>query len=132
MKLATGEFDGGIQTSEDARFYAYSSKFTPAFSSVGKDLVLQFSAKHSQKIDCGGGYIKVMSADLDQAKFNGDSEYFIMFGPDICGTTTKRVHVIFNYNGQFLSSNHAGTRTAALEHRLELYGGWRRDNGRKC
>jgi hypothetical protein len=23
-----------------------------------------------------------------------------MFGPDICGTTTKRVHVIFNYKGE--------------------------------
>jgi len=96
------EADKGIQTSQDARFYAYTSKFTPSFSSVGKDLVLQFSAKHTQKIDCGGAYIKVLPADVDQAKFNGDSQYYIMFGPDVCGTSTKKVHVIFNYNGKNL------------------------------
>lgn len=106
FKLASGEWfgdaeqDKGVQTSQDARFYAYTSKFTPAFSSVGKDLVVQFSAKHTQKIDCGGAYLKVLPADVDQAKFNGDSEYFIMFGPDVCGTSTKKVHVIFNYKGK--------------------------------
>jgi len=87
-------------TSQDARFYAYTSKFSPSFSSVGKDLVLQYSVKHTQKIDCGGGYVKVLPADVDQKSFNGDSPYFIMFGPDICGTSTKKVHVIFNYNGK--------------------------------
>merc|ERR1712164_156874 len=30
-------------------------------------------------------------------KFNGDSKYNIMFGPDICGSSTKKTHVIFNY-----------------------------------
>lgn len=108
FKLSAGQWfgnaeaDKGIQTSQDARFYAYTSKFTPAFSSVGKDLVLQFSVKHEQKIDCGGGYVKVLPADVDQAKFNGDSEYYIMFGPDICGTSTKKVHVIFNHKGKNL------------------------------
>jgi calreticulin len=38
----------------------------------------------------------------DQSKFGGDSEYAIMFGPDICGTSTKRVHVIFTYKGKNL------------------------------
>merc|ERR1711963_1103980 len=28
---------------------------------------------------------------------HGDSPYLIMFGPDICGPGTKKVHVIFNY-----------------------------------
>ena len=31
---------------------------------------------------------------------HGDSEYNIMFGPDICGYSTKKVHVIFRYNGE--------------------------------
>jgi len=107
FKLTAGSYfgdaeaDKGVQTSQDARFYAYTSKF-PAFSSVGKDLVLQFSAKHTQKIDCGGAYIKLLPADVDQEKFNGDSKYFIMFGPDVCGTSTKKIHVIFHYNGKNL------------------------------
>jgi len=33
---------------------------------------------------------------------HGDSEYNIMFGPDICGPGTKKVHVIFNYKGKNL------------------------------
>jgi len=93
--------DRGIQTSQDARFYAISAK-TTEFSNKGKDLVLQFSVKHTQKIDCGGGYIKLLPSGLDQTKFSGDSDYAIMFGPDVCGTSTKRVHVIFTYKGKNL------------------------------
>jgi len=94
------EADQGLQTSQDARFYAYSSKFPKKFSNKGKDLVLQYTVKHEQKIDCGGGYVKVLPSSVDQKTFNGDSEYNIMFGPDICGSSTKKVHVIFNYNGK--------------------------------
>ena len=32
----------------------------------------------------------------------GDSPYFVMFGPDICGPGTKKVHVIFSYKGNNL------------------------------
>uniref|UniRef100_A0AAR2M3N5 Calreticulin n=1 Tax=Pygocentrus nattereri TaxID=42514 RepID=A0AAR2M3N5_PYGNA len=104
-KLSAGKFygdaelDKGLQTSQDARFYAMSSRFEP-FSNEGKDLVIQFTVKHEQKIDCGGGYVKVFPADLDQAEMHGDSQYYVMFGPDICGYSTKKVHVIFNYKGQ--------------------------------
>merc|ERR1712038_2015454 len=31
---------------------------------------------------------------------HGESDYHIMFGPDICGYSTKKVHVIFNYKGK--------------------------------
>jgi calreticulin len=94
--------DKGIQTSQDARFYAISSKFDKEFSNDGKTLVVQFQVRFPQKIDCGGGYIKVLPAGLDQSKFSGDSDYAIMFGPDVCGTSTKRVHVIFTYKGKNL------------------------------
>jgi len=93
------EADKGVQTTQDARFYAYTAKF-PTFSNEGKDLVLQYTVKHEQKIDCGGGYIKILPGTVDQEHFNGDSEYNIMFGPDICGSSTKKVHLIFNYNGK--------------------------------
>merc|ERR1712226_1483602 len=33
---------------------------------------------------------------------NGDSPYYIMFGLDICGPGTKKVHVIFTYKGKNL------------------------------
>jgi len=92
------EADKGLKTSQDARFYAISSKFDE-FSNEGKDFVVQFSVKHGQKIDCGGGYVKLFPAGLDQEHMTGDSEYNIMFGPDICGSMTKKTHVIFNYKG---------------------------------
>ncbi|KAE8686600.1 Calreticulin [Hibiscus syriacus] len=89
--------DKGIQTSEEHRFYAISAKF-PAVNNKGKTLVFQFSVKHEQKIDCGGGYMKLISGDIDQKQFGGETPYSIMFGPDVCGSI-KRTHAILHYNG---------------------------------
>jgi len=91
----------GLQTSQDAKFYAISKKI-PTFNNEGKDLVFQFSVKHEQKIDCGGGYWKLIGPGLDQENFEGASDYQIMFGPDICGYSTKRIHAIFNHEGENL------------------------------
>ncbi|KAL4658873.1 calreticulin-3 [Arapaima gigas] len=99
MFYGDAEKDKGLQTSQDARFYALSTRFEP-FSNEGKTLVVQFTVKHEQKIDCGGGYVKIFPADLDQEDMHGDSQYYIMFGPDVCGYSTKKVHVIFNYKGK--------------------------------
>jgi calreticulin len=94
------EADKGLQTSQDARFYAISSKISEPFSNEGKDLVLQYTVKHEQNIDCGGGYIKIFPSSLDQKTLSGDSEYNIMFGPDICGSSTRKVHLILTYKGK--------------------------------
>lgn len=83
--LSSGKFygdqekDKGLQTSQDARFYALSARFEP-FSNKGQTLVVQFTVKHEQNIDCGGGYVKLFPAGLDQTDMHGDSEYNIMFG----------------------------------------------------
>jgi len=90
--------DKGIQTGEDARFYGLSAKLDKPFnSSDGKDIVIQYSVKHEQGIDCGGAYIKLLPGGdkFVAANFGGDSPYGIMFGPDICGGT-KRTHVILH------------------------------------
>lgn len=108
FKLTHGKFYGdaeediGLQTGQDARFYGISAKLEKPINNEDKTLVIQFSVKHEQKIDCGGGYIKVYPVDVDQKGLHGDSPYYIMFGPDICGYSTKKVHVIFNYKGQNL------------------------------
>jgi len=93
------EYSQGLKTTQDARFYGLSAKFEE-FSNKDKNLIIQFSVKHEQNIDCGGGYIKLFGKDLDQADMHGESPYAIMFGPDICGPGTKKVHVIFNYKGE--------------------------------
>ncbi|ODM94473.1 Calreticulin [Orchesella cincta] len=57
--------DKGIKTTQDAHFYALSTRF-PEFTNEKKTLVLQFSVKHEQNIDCGGGYIKLLTATLSR------------------------------------------------------------------
>lgn len=91
--------DKGIQTTTDYRFYQTSAVF-PEFSNEGETLVLQFSVKHEQNLDCGGGYIKLLPAGFDQEDFSGDTPYNVMFGPDICGTGTRRIHAILNHDGE--------------------------------
>ncbi|KAJ2077538.1 hypothetical protein GGI09_008201 [Coemansia sp. S100] len=104
IKLSRGEWYGnengsGLKIAEDARFYAYSAKLKRPFNTKGKDFVVQFTVKYEQDIDCGGAYLKLLPPTLDPTKFDGDSEYEVMFGPDICGSTNRRVHAIINYNG---------------------------------
>lgn len=54
------------------------------------------SVKNEQDLDCGGAYIKLLG-DMDASKFGGDTPYQVMFGPDKCGPSNKKTHVIFNY-----------------------------------
>ena len=101
FKAAAGEYfvdatDKGLQTSEDARHYGISAKLSEPFSNKNSDLVIQFSVKHEQDLDCGGAYIK-LTGDMDQSTFNGETPYQIMFGPDICGPSNQKTHVILNY-----------------------------------
>ncbi len=91
-----------MRTLEDNRHYAYSAKVEP-FKNKNKPLVLQFSVRHEQLIDCGGAYIKLFPAGLDQTKLGKDSEYSIMFGPDICGAPTRLTRLVLNYKGRALA-----------------------------
>ena len=50
------------------------------FSNEGKDLVIQFTVKHEQNIDCGGGYAKIFPCDFDGKAMHGETPYNIMFG----------------------------------------------------
>lgn len=95
---ANKEVTQGLQTSEDSKYYALTSKLEAPLSNKDKTLVFQFSVKHEQNIDCGGGYLKLLPADSDVEKFDGESKYYIMFGPDICGNS-RLVHFIINHNG---------------------------------
>ncbi|KAL0221472.1 hypothetical protein RCL1_001326 [Eukaryota sp. TZLM3-RCL] len=88
------ESDKGIKTDKNTAFYAYSSKFEP-FSNEGKSLVLSYQVKNTQeRLGCGGTYIKLLG-DIEQSTFNGDTPYFVMFGPDVCGSS-KKLHFIIS------------------------------------
>merc|ERR1711957_41855 len=121
FKASAGKFgdDVGLQTSEDAKFYGISAAL-PTFSNKDKTLIVQYTVKHEQNIDCGGAYLKLGPAPFDGKEFNGDTEYNIMFGPDICGMT-KRTHLIFNYNKEnLLKTKDLCTESNELTHLYTL------------
>lgn len=114
--------DKGIQTSEDARFYGLSAKLDEAFTNTNKEMVIQMSVKHEQDLDCGGAYIKLLG-DMDQSKFGGDTDYQVMFGPDVCGPSNRKTHAIFHYppkNDNLLIGNELPVETDKLTHVYSL------------
>jgi len=117
--------DKGIQTSEDARFYGISAKLDKPFVSGDKPLVLQYTVKHEQNLDCGGAYVKLLPGGdkFDAAAFGGDTTYAVMFGPDICGSSNKKTHVILHdhaKNDNLLVKKEVGTETDDLTHLYTL------------
>mmetsp|Transcript_31899 Transcript_31899/g.101563 ORF Transcript_31899/g.101563 Transcript_31899/m.101563 type:complete len:322 (-) Transcript_31899:16-981(-) len=93
-----------------------------AINNKGKDLVISYSVKMEDRVDCGGSYIKLLP-DMDQDSFGGDTTYGIMFGPDVCGTT-RRTHVIFNYppkDDNLLIKENVKVETDALAHLYTLH-----------
>lgn len=98
--FANEQAEQGLHLPEDSHFYAVSSKLPTPISNEKKDLVVSFSVKNQQLLKCGGGYIKLLS-EVDQEDFHGESDYWLMFGPDRCGNI-NRIHIIFNYKGKNL------------------------------
>lgn len=94
------EISKGIQTSEDGKFYALTTKFEP-FSNKDKVFVIQYSVKYEQDIKCGGAYVKLFDCSFNPKTFHSYKPYLIQFGPDICGF--KKIHVIFNYEERKLA-----------------------------
>jgi calreticulin len=72
--------------------------------SVTSLVCLQFTAKYEKNeySFCGGGYIKLLPKNTDLASFDGNSPYYVMFGPDRCGYEVSRIHAIFNHDGENL------------------------------
>lgn len=64
----------GIQTSGDAKHFAISAKI-PEFTNKNRTLVIQYSIRFEQDIECGGGYMKLLSGFVNQKKFGGDTPY---------------------------------------------------------
>ncbi|KAK2983304.1 hypothetical protein RJ640_011627 [Escallonia rubra] len=63
-----------IQTSSDAKHFAISAKI-PEFNNKDRTLVLLYSIKIEQDIECGGAYLKLLSGFVNQKKFGGDTPY---------------------------------------------------------
>ncbi|XP_062857016.1 calnexin [Trichomycterus rosablanca] len=88
----------GLVLKSSGRHHAIAAYLRTVFYFRNKPLSLQYEVSFQNGIDCGGGYIKLLSdmADLRLSQFNDATPYTIMFGPDKCGSTYK-VHFIFRH-----------------------------------
>ncbi|KAJ5077920.1 calreticulin-3 [Anaeramoeba ignava] len=94
--------DIGLKSKTNNKLYAISSKFWEEIQSTeNKTIVIQFSVKFTQDIECGGGYIQIFGSDADQKVLDRENEYKILFGPDICAKH-KRIQFILGYNNSKL------------------------------
>jgi len=93
-----------LKTLKDGSFYAIATEIDEAVENTEKPFVLLLTVKHEQNIDCGGGYLKLMNSLDSLEKFDGDTQYEIMFGPDFCGSTRK-VHAILRHGDENLLIN---------------------------
>lgn len=57
--FADARVNRGLRTLNDLAFYALAAPFQETFNNEHGDLVVQFSAKNEQNLNCGGAYIKV-------------------------------------------------------------------------
>uniref|UniRef100_G3THW4 Calreticulin n=1 Tax=Loxodonta africana TaxID=9785 RepID=G3THW4_LOXAF len=125
FQLTAGKFygdkekDKGLQTSEDAKFYTLSTR-VKSLSNENETLVVQFSVKHEQGIDCGGGYVKFPDT-LNQEDMHSESKYYIMFGPDICGFGNNKVQVILHYKGKYHEVNKRSRTRDVINKDTHLY-----------
>ena len=64
-EISSGKFHAdsrvnrGLRTLNDLKFYALTAPFQEPFNNEKGDLVLQFSVKNEQNLNCGGAYVKV-------------------------------------------------------------------------
>lgn len=92
----TFEGDRALIIPEKAKKYGLSADFT-GLEDIGmtdKDFVAQYELKLDEGMTCGGAYFKFVTDGYTTSRFDGDTKYSIMFGPDKCGGTDK-VHFIF-------------------------------------
>ena len=92
--------DYGLVMSEPNQHYGLSKMlFTPA-NAEKKPLVIQYELKTTKGLNCGGGYVKLLTENPKGHKLellNDSTPYGIMFGPDRCGPTTDKVHFILRH-----------------------------------
>ena len=98
--------DLGLVLKSEARHAAIGSPLWKPFKfqANGKPLIVQYEVQFQDGMDCGGGYLKLLSRGNSQQTSTGEmlkmfhdkTLYSIMFGPDKCGSDTK-LHFIFQY-----------------------------------
>ena len=98
--------DTGLVMKSKAKHSAAAAKLKKPFT-FNSQLVVQYEVAFQNGLDCGGGYVKLLSSSpgLDLRQLTDQTPYTIMFGPDKCGSDSK-FHFIFR---------HVHPKTGAIE-----------------
>ncbi|XP_028657543.1 calmegin [Erpetoichthys calabaricus] len=90
--------DKGLVLKSRAKHHAIASMVKTPFVFDKDPLVVQYEVNFQDGIDCGGAYMKLLTAsdDLNLEQFFDRTPYTIMFGPDKCGEDYK-LHFIFRH-----------------------------------
>ena len=85
-----------LEVKNEAQKHAIAAPFPTVKPQEGEALVIQYEIKLEKAHNCGGMYLKLLKDGADLEKFDGASDYSIMFGPDKCGATDK-THFIMKH-----------------------------------
>lgn len=84
--------DMGLVLKSKAKHAAISARLDKPFMFVEKPLIVQYEVVLQEGQECGGAYLKLLSAGKDTSdlrNFHDKTPYTIMFGPDKCGNDHK-------------------------------------------
>ena len=107
FRLTAGAYYGsqsaqrGLQTVDEAAYYQFSSKLAQPMNTSGRDFVLQYTVRFENGYECSGGYVKLLSSSMQPQKFSGNSQYLLMFGPEVCKPNTHKVMFIVERNDTY-------------------------------
>ena len=105
MSISSGDFYGderkqrGLITLENNRFYLITANFSRTMDTRFTDLVVQYTVKMNFHVDCSGQYIKLLDTNQNISSFSNETDFSVMFGPDVCGPTFRKLHIILRKNG---------------------------------
>lgn len=99
MESTLDGFDNtALKVTEKAQHYGLATLLPKPLDPGAGKTVLQYELKLGDGLECGGAYMKFVTADptFKPAGLAEDTPYTIMFGPDVCGATNK-VHLIIRH-----------------------------------
>ncbi|KAJ3018384.1 hypothetical protein HKX48_002935 [Thoreauomyces humboldtii] len=118
--------DRGLVVKDAAAHHAITAVFDEPIDSTNKAFVAQYEVKLQNGLECGGAYMKLLTADssFDSGKFTDKTPFTIMFGPDKCGMTNK-IHFIFRHKnpvtGEFEEKHLTSPPAAKTDKNTHLY-----------
>jgi calreticulin len=79
----------------DSKFYHISADIGKTISNENQTLIFSYTACNTQSnLKCAGSYIKLLPEKLNQLFFSADDHFYIMMGPDFCGSMNDKINCV--------------------------------------